>query len=58
MVSVTEDWAENCEGCSVVEDGAEGNGGWLDGWEIVEGHDGQSVVLIEEVDGRFFEYLD
>jgi len=37
VVSVTEDWAENCEGCSVVEDGAEGNGGWLDGWEICAG---------------------
>lgn len=34
MVGFAEDGAENSEGGSVVEDRAESNGGWLDGWEI------------------------
>jgi len=35
-VGVTEDWAKNGEGDGVVEDSAEGNGRWLDGWEVFE----------------------
>lgn len=34
MVGVTEDGAENSEGGGVVEDRAEGDSGWLDGWEV------------------------
>lgn len=34
VVGVTEDWAENGEGGGVVENRAEGNGGWLDWWKI------------------------
>lgn len=37
MIGVTENWAENSEGGCVVEDGAEGNGGGLDWWEVWRG---------------------
>jgi len=37
VVGVTEDWTENCEGSGVVEDGAEGDGRWLDWWEVWSG---------------------
>lgn len=35
-VGVAEDWAEDGEGDGVVEDGAEGDGRWLDRWEVCE----------------------
>jgi hypothetical protein len=34
VVGVTEDWAEDGEGGSVVENGAEGDSRWLDWWEV------------------------
>jgi hypothetical protein len=34
VVDVTEDWAEDGKGCSVVEDGTKGNGRWLNRWEV------------------------
>lgn len=34
MVGVTKDWAEDCERGGVVEDCAEGDGRWLDWWEV------------------------
>jgi hypothetical protein len=34
VVGVTEDWAEDGQGSSVVEDRSEGNGGRLDRWEV------------------------
>jgi hypothetical protein len=37
VVSVAEDRAENSEGSCVVEDGSEGDGGGLDGWEVWRG---------------------
>ena len=37
VVGVTEDGTEDCEGGGVVEDGAEGDGGWLDGREVCGG---------------------
>ena len=37
MVGVTEDWAENGEGGSVVENRAESDGRGLDWWEVCEG---------------------
>jgi hypothetical protein len=37
VVGVAEDRAENSEGGCVVEDGAEGDGGGLDGWEVWRG---------------------
>ena len=37
VIGVTENWAENSEGGCVVEDGAEGNGGGLDWWEVWRG---------------------
>lgn len=34
VVGVTEDWAEDGEGSSVVENRAEGDGRGLDWWEV------------------------
>ena len=34
VIGVTEDWAEDSERGGVVEDRAEGDGRWLDGWEV------------------------
>ena len=34
VVGVAEDWAEDGEGGGVVEDRAEGDGRWLDWWQI------------------------
>jgi len=34
VVGITEDWAEDSEGSGVVEDRAESNGRWLNGWEV------------------------
>jgi len=37
VISVAEDRAKNSEGCCMVKDRAEGNGGGLDGWEVLNG---------------------
>ena len=37
VVGVAEDWAEDGERGGVVEDRAEGDGRWLDWWQICEG---------------------
>jgi hypothetical protein len=46
VVGVAEDGAEDGEGGGVVEDCAEGDGGWLDWWEVCWG----KVVSMVDLD--------